>query len=349
MAQNITRKLRILILCHETLVPPDSIDGLTEKEISPWKVEYDVKKNLIEIGHEVRVLGVYGDILVIRDTIQEYKPHIVFNLLEDFHGYSLFGQHIVSYLELLQQSYTGCNPRGLTLARDKALTKKILSYHRIHVPKFAVFPMNRKVKRPKNLQFPLLVKSLVEEGSLGIAQCSVVQNDEKLTERVAFIHERTGTQAIAEEFIEGRELYVSMMGISQVKCLPPMELTMNKLPEGAHLIATDKVKWDYKYQAKVGVKIGAPKDLSTEQLSDLEKISKRVYRALGLSGYARLDYRLKEDGTFYLIEANPNPSLATDDAFAGSAKSSGVTYKELLSKIISMGLNYSPQKEPPIG
>ncbi len=349
MTAKLTRKLRILILCHETLVPPDSIKGLTPEQIAPWKVEYDVKTNLVEIGHEVKVLGVYGDILIIKDTIQEYKPHIVFNLLEDFHGYSLFGQHIVSYLELLKQSYTGCNPRGLMLARDKALTKKILAYHRMHVPKFAVFPMNRKVKRPKNLHFPLLVKSLVEEGSLGIAQCSVVQNDEKLAERVAFVHERTNTQAIAEEFIEGRELYVSMMGVRQVRCLPPMELTMKKLPEGAHLIATDKVKWDYKYQEKVGVNIGAPKDLSNEQLLNLEKISKRVYRALGLSGYARLDYRMKEDGTFYLIEANPNPSLAMDDAFVSSANAGGSSYQELLSKIITIGLNYSPQEEQPSG
>ncbi len=339
------RKLRILILCHETLVPPDSIKGLSEKEIDPFRVEYDVKKNLIEIGHDVKVLGVYGDILIIRETINEYKPHIVFNLLEDFHGYALFDQHVVSYLELLQQRYTGCNPRGLTLAHDKALTKKILAYHRLHVPKFAVFPMNKKVKRPNTLQFPVLVKSLIEQGSLGIAQASVVYNDEKLAERVAFIHERTQSQAIAEEYIEGRELYVSMMGAKRVQFLPPMELVMKKLPEGAHLIATDKAKWDYKYQEKVGIEVIISKDLSKEQLAKLEKISKRVYRALGLTGYARLDYRLREDGTFYLLEANPNPDLSHGEAFAESAREVGISYKDLLSKIITMGLGYNPQEE----
>jgi len=349
MSRKPKRTLRVLILCHETLVPPDSIKGLTEKEIDPWRVEYDVKKNLLEIGHDVKVLGVYGDILIVRETIKEYKPHVVFNLLEDFHGYALFDQHIVSYLELLQQSYTGCNPRGLTLAHDKALTKKILAYHRLHVPKFAVFAMNRKVKRPKSLQFPVLVKSLIEQGSLGIAQASVVYNDEKLAERVAFIHEKTQSQAIAEEYIEGREIYVSMMGVRQIKCLPPLELTMKKLPEGALLIATDKAKWNEKYQEKVGVKIVVPKDLPKDQLAKLEKISKRIYRALGLSGYARLDYRLKEDGTFYLLEANPNPDLSYGEAFAESAHEAGISYKELLGKIMTMGMNYSPQEEQPTG
>jgi D-alanine-D-alanine ligase len=164
------------------------------------------------MGHEVQVIGVRNELGVIRDTIDEFKPQVAFNLLEEFDGFPLFAQHVVSYLELIKQKYTGCNPRGLTLSHDKALTKKILSYHRVHVPGFAVFPLNRKGHRPARLKYPLFVKSVSDEGSAGIAQASIVRDDDKLIERVDFIHRQNQTTAIAEEFIEGREIYVGVIG-----------------------------------------------------------------------------------------------------------------------------------------
>jgi D-alanine-D-alanine ligase len=151
------RKLRIIVLVHEDLVPPDSLNGLSDKEKLEIKTEYDVYSTLKKMGHDVYPVGLYDQLNVIGNALLEHKPHIAFNLLEEFHGYPLYDQHVVSYLELMKQAYTGCNPRGLTLAHDKALTKMILSYHRLLVPNFAVFPMNRKVKRPKRLKFPLLV------------------------------------------------------------------------------------------------------------------------------------------------------------------------------------------------
>src|SRR5204862_6172966 len=159
--------------------------------IAPFKTEWDVISTLKKIGHEVSPVGVYNNLGVIGNALLEFKPHVAFNLLEEFHGYPLYDQHVVSYLELIKQPYTGCNPRGLTIAHDKALTKKILSYHRILVPGFAVFPMGQKVGRPRRLKFPLLVKSVVEEGSVGISQASVVADDQKLAERVEFIHRQT--------------------------------------------------------------------------------------------------------------------------------------------------------------
>jgi D-alanine-D-alanine ligase len=132
------------------------------------------------MGHEAFPIGLYDDLGIIRKALEEKKPHIVFNLLEEFHGYAVYDQHVVSFLELMRQPYTGCNPRGLTLAHDKALSKKILAFHRIQVPSFAVFPVNRKVRRPKSLKFPILVKSLSEEGSACISQASLVNDDEKL-------------------------------------------------------------------------------------------------------------------------------------------------------------------------
>jgi D-alanine-D-alanine ligase len=333
------KKLRIIVLAHEDLVPPETLDGLSDKEKLEVKTEFDVISTLKKMGHEVYPVGLYNQLNVIGNALLEHKPHIAFNLLEEFHGYPLYDQHVVSYLELMKQPYTGCNPRGLTLAHDKALTKMILSYHRIQVPNFAVFPINRKVRRAKRLKFPLLVKSISEEGSVGISQASVVHDDEKLAQRVEFIHRQNKTHAIAEQYIKGREIYVGLIGNQNIQTYTPWELVMEKLPEGAENIATLKVKWDPTYQERVGVKTKAA-ELASEHHKILERLSKRIYRYLFLNGYARLDYRMTEEGQFYLIEANPNPQIAYNEDFADSAAHSGVPYDELMQKIITVGLNY---------
>src|SRR2546429_8113307 len=206
------KRLRVLVLVHPQLVPPDSLEGHSEQEINNWKTEYDVVSTLREAGDEVGPWGVRDELKPIRDEIESWKPDVVFNLLEQFHGEAVYDQNVASYLELLRIPYTGCNPRGLVLARGKDLSKKLLTCHRIPLPAFAVFPMRRKVKRPARLGLPLIVKSLSEDASYGISQASVVDTDEKLAERVAFIHERIGTAAIAEQYIDGRELDVGVLG-----------------------------------------------------------------------------------------------------------------------------------------
>ena len=195
-------------------------------------------------------------------------------------------------------------------------------------------------RRPKRLKFPLLVKSISEEGSVGIAQASIVHDDEKLTQRVEFIHHHNKTAAIAEQYIKGREIYVGVIGNQNIQTYAPWELVMEKLPEGAENIATLKVKWDPAYQERVGLETRAA-DLTPEQHKTLERLSKRIYRYLFLSGYARMDYRMTEDGQFYLLEANPNPQIAHREDFADSAEHSGVPYDQLLQKIITVGLNYA--------
>jgi D-alanine-D-alanine ligase len=341
MKNSRSKKLRILVPMHIDLVPPSSIEGLTDKEIQPWKTEYDVTATLSNMGHEVISLGVYDDLGVIRQAIGEHDPHIAFNLLEEFHGDCVYDQHLVSYMELRHLPYTGCNPRGLTLARDKALTKKILAYHRIHVPNFAVYPVGRKVHRPVKLALPLFVKSLVEEGSVGISHASIVRDDEKLAERVAFIHRQTQMPAIAEQYIEGREIYVGLLGNDRLETFTPWELFIPNLPEGAPNIATDRIKWDYEYQKKVGVRTG-PAELSVEQTRNLAALSKRIYRNLCLSGYARLDFRMDAEGHFFLLEANPNPNLSFGEDYAEAAEHVGYEFPKLLEKIINLGLRYQP-------
>ena len=170
------KKLRILALMHEDLVPPEDVEGFDLTMVS-WKTEFDVVATLENMGHDVFSVGVRNDLGVIRDSIEKWKPHIAFNLLEEFASMPMYDQNVVSYLELLGLPYTGCNPRGLMLARDKGWTKKILSYHRISVPEFMVVPKGRRVRRPKRLPFPLIVKSMTEEASLGISQASIVDDD----------------------------------------------------------------------------------------------------------------------------------------------------------------------------
>ena len=247
------KRLRIIVLVREGNVPPETLDGKTEKEIDEWKAEFDVISTLRELGHEVRPLGVFDDLAPIRDAITEWQPDIAFMLLEEFHGVVTYDHAIISYLELMRQPYTGCNPRGLLLSKDKAISKKILTYHRIPTPRFAVFPRGRKVRRSKRLEFPLFVKSVIEDASLGISQASIVQDDAALAERVAFIHEHTESDAIAEQYIDGRELYVGVLGNERLVVFPPWEMVFEKMPDNVAHIATRQVKWNKKYQEKHGI------------------------------------------------------------------------------------------------
>ncbi|MBO0859632.1 MAG: ATP-grasp domain-containing protein [Chloracidobacterium sp.] len=326
---------------REDLVPPETLDGVENKEKEEWRAEYDVVSTLRAMGHDVCPVGVRSDLGVIREAIEKCQPHVAFNLLEEFDGYPHFDQHVVSFLELMKQKYTGCNPRGLTLARDKALTKKILAYHRIYAPRFAVFPPNRKVDPLRRLKYPLFVKSVSDEGSVGISQASIVRDDEKLRERVEFIHRQNQTAAIVEEFIEGREIYVGVIGNRKLQSYTPWELVMKNIPDGAPVIATGKVKWDLEYQKKIGLET-MPAKLDPKLKEEFERLSKRIYRILDLSGYARIDYRLTEDGRIYALEANPNPQIACDEDFADSAEHCCVKYNDLLQKIMTLGMSYDP-------
>jgi D-alanine-D-alanine ligase len=336
------KKLRVLVLTHPDLAPPDVISSLTPKQLFEIKTEVDVITTLRRLGHDVHVLGVQWELRPIREAVDVLKPDIVFNLLEEFHGETTFDHNVVGFLELMKVPYTGCNPRGLMLSRGKALSKKLLAYHRIRVPDFAVFPLGRKVRRPRHLAFPLIVKSLIEHSSTGISQASVVDSDEKLIERVRFVHERIGTDAIAEQFIEGRELYVSVLGTDRLRAFTPWELVVEKGQPNEPLIATARAKHDPDYQTKKGISIRAVQQLHPELEDRLLHDSKRIYRILELSGYARIDFRADADGRAYFLEANPNPDIAEHEEFASAAAFDDLPYPKLLERIIRLGLR-SPE------
>jgi D-alanine-D-alanine ligase len=336
-------KLRIAALVHRHLMPPATIPEGTDPASAPWRTEYDVITTLTAMGHDVHALGVHDDLGEIRRLATEWKPHIAFNLLEGFDDITIFDQNVVSHLELLKLSYTGCNPRGLLLARDKSLSKKLLAYHRIRVPESEVYRIGRPIRRPKRLTYPLIVKSLTQEASIGISQASVVDTDEKLKERVTFIHASIGTAAIAEQYIEGRELYVGILGNQALQALPVWELFFTNMPEGTRRIATDRVKWSVKYQKKYGIDSGPARDLEDAKTQEIQHVCKRAYRALELSGYARIDLRLDETGNVWVLEANPNPQIARGEDFAASAEKIGLSYETVLQRIINLGLRWQPE------
>ena len=334
------RRLRVLVLMHPDFMPPDSIDGYTAQEINRWKTEFDVVSTLRAAGHDVRPLGVQEEIKPVRDAIEEFKPHVVYTLLEEFHYTSGYDQHIASFLELMKVPYTGCNPRGLILARGKDLSKTLAHYRRIAVPAFAVFPMRRKVKRPSRLALPLIVKSLSEDGSFGISQASIVDTDEKLAERVAFVHDQLGTAAIAEQYIEGRELYVAVLGNNRLRALPVWELKFGNLGgEGARQIATEKAKHDPAYQERVGIEDGPARNLAPELLAAFNEPPNASTRRWGSTATRASIFAWSADGTPYFIEANPNPEIAKSQEFATAAKHDGIEYPDLLHRILMLGIS----------
>jgi len=334
------KPLRVLVLMHESLVPPESLKGLSEKAIDEFRTEYDVMDCLRKAGHDVRALGLLDNLGDLRSAITEWKPDVAFNLMEEFQGIVTYDQHVVAFLELMKQPYTGCNPRGMMISRDKALSKQILSYHRIPTPGFALFRKGQRYKLPRKLKFPLFVKSATEDASVGISQASVVHDADKLKERIEFIHEQTNSDALVEEYIEGRELYVGVLGNDRLRTFPVWEMDFGTLPDVMANIATRKVKWDRRYQSKHGIRTGAAQNLPDGCAAYLDRLSKRIYRALYLSGYARMDFRMRPDGSVFVLEANANPNLSYQEDFGDSAQAAGVDYPGLLEQIIRLGCNY---------
>ncbi len=335
------RKLRVLVLMLDELVPPDiAVADPASLPAAPWKTEYDVVHTLRALGHDVHVLGVGDSLGPIRNALFDFKPHVAFNLLEAFANVVTWDQNVVAYLELLRTPYTGCNPRGLMLGRDKALSKKLLSWHRVPIADFAVFPRGRAVRAPKRLEYPLIVKSLTLDASIGIAQASVVADEARLRERIAFVHEKVGTDALVERYVEGRELYVGIIGNVQLQVLPIWELRFGTLPADNHPIATGRMKWNVAYQQKHGIDSGPAEGLAPAVEERIRDVCRRTYRSLMLSGYARIDLRLTPEGEPYVIEANPNPQISRDEDFAHAARAAGLDYGPLLQRVVNLGLRW---------
>jgi len=326
--------VKVLLLVHSQLIPDTQIDIPAEQRPEySWITEYDVARALSKLGHDIEFLGIDESIDPLVEVLQRKEHSIIFNMLEEFNSNTKMESKIVSLMELYGQKYTGCNSKGLLIAKDKALSKKILKYHNIGTPHFFTIKKNKKMKLPKTLEFPLIVKCLFEEASLGIAKASVVHSEEKLQARIRFIHDSLNQDAIAEEFIEGKELFVGIMGDKNLKVLPIIELIFDKSDEPGKEIYSSRAKWNEDYRARNGIDT-MPAELSKELTEKISKYCKRAYRALGITGYARLDIRVTKDEKIFLLEANPNPNIARDDDFAKAANLYGLDYEALIQALI---------------
>ena len=292
-----------------------------------------------EVDHEARALGLKEELRPIREQVEEWRPHLVFNILTYFHDVATYEAHVVSYLELLKQRYTGCNPRGIVLAGDKALSKKILAYHRIRCPQFAVFPQrSRSARLPRRMQFPVIVKPAREDGSIGIEFSAVVSSIRELMERIDWLHSNFDSPVLIEEYIEGREMYVGVIGNEKPEALPVVELDLSKLPEGTPKIAAAEGKWGKGTKAYRDTKSAVATDLPEETVQALQQTAVAAYQALELRDYGRVDMRLQPDGRVHVIEVNPNPWLSSKAEFAMAARKSVRNYPQLVEEIVELAM-----------
>lgn len=331
-------KKRILVLLNDYHLPPEGIgQDEFDRDAVDWIGEYDVMTALKEEGHHVEALALSEDLDPLDKAIKEFKPHIVFNLLLEFKGETIFDQNILAYLELLGIPFTGCNHRGYMLARDKVLAKQLFEYHGIQTPAFCVYEPGHTGALPKGLNFPVIAKCVTEDASLGMTLGSLVNSHDKLIERVAFLHEHYRCSVIVEEFIEGRELYVGVLGNEKLTVFPAWELIFAHAKEPEKEFYHTYAKWNNAYRARKGIHTEQAR-LSSKQAEELQFICKKTFKALNLNGYARFDFRMSPNGDFYLLEANPNPDISKTEDFSASAKVAGLKYPDLLNRIISLGL-----------
>lgn len=332
------KQLKILLLFDISIPPPLNQDFTEIFKSDEWKDESILIKTLKNLGHEVIPFGIYDNILPLISFIQEQKPDLVFNQCEAFYGNRDYEPNIVSMLELLRVPYTGASPHSLLICKDKGLTKKILSYHRIRIPKFLISRKNRPLKKLQEMIFPAFIKPLALEASEGIAQLSFTENESDALERVKYIHDKFKCDAIVEEYIDGREIYVGVFGNDRIKVLPPRELFFKEMPDDSPKFATFKAKWDDQYRKKWGIKSGVAKALDSKTEKHLNEVSKKIYQLFQIKGFARIDFRLSNKNELVFIEANPNPSIFKDEDFALAAEKAGIDYETLLSTILSLSI-----------
>ena len=327
-----------IALVFDTLHPDwEDADYKKEVEAKVEEAEYDVARALMAKGHDVLMVGVAEQLGGMLERLGAFQPKLVFNGCEAFRGQARHEYALAAVLEMHGYRNTGSPPTALLVARNKSLTKKILAHHGIRVPAFAEFPAGEEPLRPSELRFPLIVKPLLEDASIGIAQASVVANDDDLAERVQFVHEKFRQAAIVEELIEGRELYAGLVGNAKLQVLPLVELTFGE-SNGDHQIATYKAKWDEEYRKRKKIRNVFAKGLPDEVTGKIGDICTTAFHSLWLQDYGRVDLRLTHDNEVYVLEVNPNPFLAYENEMADAAEKAGMGYNDFIQRIVDEAL-----------
>lgn len=309
-----------------------------EVEQKAEEAEYDVARALLVNGHDVMMIGIGDDVAPLLSKLASFQPKVVFNGCEGFRKNARHEYAIAALLDMYGYRYTGSSPTALLVARNKSLTKKVLAYHGIRVPAFAEFHEGDDLVRPSELRFPLIVKPLLEDASIGIAQASVVEDDASLKQRVEFIHGKYHQAAIVEELVEGREMYVGLIGNAVLDVLPLTEMTFGEPETSEHRIATYKAKWDEDYRKKKKIKNVFARGVSEELTRRIGEICSTAFHALWLQDYGRVDVRLAHDDMVYVLEVNPNPFIAAEHEMAEAAERSGLKYNAFVQRIVDEAL-----------
>lgn len=334
----VKKRYKVLVLFGSAGTPPADQDFSKELKTDDFAAEAHVIGALKQLGHEVRTLGIWDEASPIIDEIKANPPDVVFNLTEHFNEVSAYDRNVAGLLEMIGVPYTGSSPTGLTLCKNKGMAKELLAYHKIRVANFAIYSPGATIKRPSRLKFPLFIKPAEDEASYGISLDSFVENDDSFEERIRFIHERMNQPALAEEFIEGREIYVSLLGNDSLRVFPFREVIFTQVPDDQPKFSTFKAKWDDAYRKRWGIQNVFAEPFPNGTNQRIAKICKAVYRALRIRGYGRIDLRVTPAGEIVVLEANPNPNLDRDDEFAQSASKAGVSFPRLVQRIVKLAL-----------
>jgi D-alanine-D-alanine ligase len=294
----------------------------------------EIFEALSKLGHEPSYHVLDGRNQSLQ-AVAKCGADLIFNLTESYAGDDTMDKNIASYLELLHIPYTGSGPQALYLAQDKSLAKKIFDFHKIKTPNFAVSYKGR-TDHSHDIEFPLIVKPVSEDGSIGIDSGSVVESVKELMERIDYIHEEFDSPALIEDYIEGREIYAAILGNDNPEVLPLIELDLSRLPKGTPRIACQEVKFDHETEAYKVTKSAPVEDLDEETTEKLQQTGLAAYRALKLRDYGRIDMRLNAKGEVYVIEANPNPWLASAAEFTMAAKKGGYSFADMIEKLVGL-------------
>jgi len=329
--------MKVLVLFDVACPPaPDetfSPESLRTVEDKP--TEADVLAALQRLGHEAETLAIYDNVTAIIDKLKTFAPDVVFNLTESFYHDRSHEPNIPALLELMKVRYTGAATDSLLLCKDKALAKKVLSFHHVRLPRFVVSHRAHPLRTLRRFIYPAFVKPVCEDASDGICRASFTKDEKETIERARFIHQKFNCDALIEEYIEGRELYLSVLGNHRLAVFPPREIFFTQVPEDVPKFATAHAKWNDSYREKWGIRNGPAAPLPEGLQDDLVDLARKVYRLLKIRGFGRIDVRLTPNGEVYVIEANPNPCLAHDEDFAQSACMAGMSYDTLVQEILN--------------
>lgn len=323
----------------------DFKEALNAIDAEVAEAEYEIAEALIENGHEVFLIGFHDNLRRLLERLEEFDPDLIFNSCESYMGKSRYDYAVTALFDMKGYRYTGSPPESLLLARDKATSKKILAYHSISVPRFVSYGLEEEIEPPTDIEFPLIVKPTHEDASVGIARSSVVSDFESMRERVMFIHRHLHQPAIAEELIEGRELYVGMIGNRVVQVLPIVEMTFDKIPDPERRIATHSAKWDLAYRTRWGIKNIFARRIGARALEEIKNAARMAYSALGLRDYGRIDIRLTRDQKVYVLEVNPNPYISFGEDMANAAEKMGLDYYQFIEFIVREAMGRLEEEE----